>query len=278
MGVKFRITRAAAHKVLHDGDLRHARNISDDQAGSKVKLFAPQILAAYKKECRRKRDFIREGVEAEQHLRRLVEALRLILKDRSFQSLLMSEGLATMPKTLAQRLQGTTFEPGGATHASEPPPSKNAGSQSVSGICPDVLYFLKDCPVRAKIFGLLRNVLPARQLEIARLMVAMQRVTFTYAKILVAFTPRPLLTEGFDPTTIANASQDQLSAMTPALGRLSSKFLSAVERRGSLRLELLAASRYFERLMDNSKVVRYLARNFPGHFESFHNLSLPFPN
>ena len=104
-------------------------------------------------------------------------------------------------------------------------------------------------------------------------MVAMERVTFTYAKILVAFTPRPLLAEGFDPAMIANVSEDQLGAMTPELGALSSAFLSAVERRGSVSLELLAAGRFFYRLMDNSRVVRYLAHTFPGNFEEFHELS-----
>ncbi|RWA94586.1 plasmid partitioning protein RepB C-terminal domain-containing protein [Mesorhizobium sp.] len=271
------MTREAAYKVLHDSDQRHGRNIAADQPGSKEKLFAPKLLAAYEAECRRKRDFIKEAVEAEQRLGRLVEALRLVMSDSRFRSLLASEGLATMPKPLGQRLQGTTFEPGPPTRASEPFPSRNAGRQPVSGICPDVLDVLQDCPVRVKIFGLLRNVLPARQLEIARLMVAMERVTFTYAKILVAFTPRALLVEGFYPAMIANVSEDQLGAMTPELDRLSREFLSAVERRGSVSLELLAAGRYFDRLMDNSKVVRYLAYNFPGQFEEFHSLSIHAP-
>ncbi|WP_245468219.1 MULTISPECIES: plasmid partitioning protein RepB C-terminal domain-containing protein [unclassified Mesorhizobium] len=277
MGVKRQMTRQAAYKVLHDSDQRHARNIAADQPGSKEKLFAPKLLAAYEAECKRKRDFINETVEAEQRLGRLIEALRLVMSDKRFRSLLASEGLATMPKPFAQRLQETTFEPGAATRASEPLPSRNAGRQPVSGICPDVLDVLQDCPVRVKIFGLLRHVLPARQLEIARLMVAMERVTFTYAKILVAFTPRALLVEGFYPAMIANVSEDQLGAMTPELGRLSSEFLSAVERRGSVSLELLAAGRYFDRLMDNSKVVRYLAYNFPGQFEEFHSLSIHAP-
>jgi hypothetical protein len=61
--------------------------------------------------------------------------------------------------------------------------------------------------------------------------------------------------------------------MEAALGKLSQAFLTAVERRGPLSLELVAANRYFDRLMDNSRVVRYLAHNFPGRFEEFHKLS-----
>ncbi|TPL94267.1 hypothetical protein FJ960_28065 [Mesorhizobium sp. B2-3-11] len=58
------------------------------------------------------------------------------------------------------------------------------------------------------IFGLLRHVLPARQLGIARLMIAMDRVTFTYGKMLVALTPQGMLAEGFNPAMIANVSED----------------------------------------------------------------------
>ncbi|AZO32837.1 hypothetical protein EJ071_21780 [Mesorhizobium sp. M1B.F.Ca.ET.045.04.1.1] len=198
------------------------------------------------------------------------------MNDKEFLSLLMSEGFATIPNCLVQRLHDdATLETATAKHAGMSLAGSSAGRQPVSGICPDVLAFLQDCFVKVKIFGLLRHVLPARQMEIARLMVAMERVTFTYTKILVAFTPRPLLAEGFDPTTITNVSEDQLGKMTPELGRLSSEFLSAVERRGSVSLELLAAGRYFDRLMDNSKVVRYLAHNFPSQFEEFNTLSAP---
>ncbi|TIU12145.1 MAG: hypothetical protein E5W44_08335 [Mesorhizobium sp.] len=273
--LKRRLTREGAYKALHGSAQRHAREIAADQPGSKEKLFAPKLLPAYKAACRRKRDFIRETEEAERCLVRLAEALRVIMNDKEFLSLLMSEGFATIPNCLVQRLHDATFETATAKHAGMSPAGSSAGGQPVSGICPDVLAFLQDCFVKVKIFGLLRHVLPARQMEIARLMVAMERVTFTYTKILVAFTPRPLLAEGFDPTTIANVSEDQLGAMTPELGRLSSEFLSAVERRGSVSLELLAAGLYFDRLMDNSKVVRYLAHNFPSQFEEFNTLSAP---
>jgi hypothetical protein len=200
------------------------------------------------------------------------------MKDKEFLSLLMSEGFATIPNCLVQRLHDDAMlETATAKHAGMSLAGSSAGRQPVSGICPDVLAFLQDCFVKVKIFGLLRHVLPARQLEIARLMVAMERVTFTYAKILVAFTPRPQLVEGFCPAMIANVSEDQLDAMTPELGGLSSEFLNAVERRGSVKLDLLAACRYCDRLMDNSKVVRYLAHNFPDQFEEFHSLLTPTP-
>lgn len=92
--------------------------------------------------------------------------------------------------------------------------------------------------------------------------------------MLVGLTPKSLLAEGFHPATIVNLTEDQICDMEPELSRLTRTFLDALERRGQASLELVVASRYLDRLMDNSRVVRYLARNFPGHFEEFHKLSM----
>lgn len=267
------MTREAAHKALRDSDQRHSRNIVADQPGSKEKLYAPKFLATYEAECGRKRDFIREAAAIEQRLGRLVEALRLIMSDRRFHSLLVSEGLSTIPKPLAQRLQGTMAEPGATAAGAESSPGRNESRQRADGICADVLDHLRDCPVKVKIFGLLRHVLPARQFEIARLMVAMDRVTFTYVKMLVALTPQGMLVDDFHPTMVANLTQDQYRVMAPEISALSAAFLSALERGGLASLDLGAGSAYFNQLMDNSRVVRYLAHTFPGNFEEFHELS-----
>ncbi|ESY64335.1 MULTISPECIES: plasmid partitioning protein RepB C-terminal domain-containing protein [unclassified Mesorhizobium] len=159
--------------------------------------------------------------------------------------------------------------------ARDPASDIGENREPVSGVCPDVFDVLRDSPVKTKIFGLLQKVLSARRLEIARLMVAMDRVRLTYARMLIALTPQALLSKDFHPTTIANLTEGMRGAMALELGRLSP---CGSKRRGTAwpSGELVAASRYFERLMDNSKVVRYLARNFPGHFEEFHNLSVLF--
>jgi hypothetical protein len=266
-------SRDAAYHILRNSHDRHARNIAADQPGSKVKLYAPELLATYKAECKRKRDFIKQAAKTERRLGHLVEALRLIMSDKRFQALLASEGLATMPRLLALRLQAQSSQ----TEPVEPDSGCPSGRKEgpVGGICPDVVDLFQDCPVKAKIFGLLRYARPARQLEIARLMIAMERVTFTYAKLLIALTPKAMLNDGFNTTKIANLTEDQYCMMEPEISALSAKFLSTLKRSGFATLELVAASAYFNRLMDNSRIVRYLAHNFPGRFQEFHELSVP---
>jgi hypothetical protein len=259
----------AAYRALLNSRRRHYGRFAADQQGPKMRLFAPKLLKTYEAECGRKRAFIEETRELERRLDRTVEAIRLIAGDSGLCALLASEGLAAMPDPLARRVQGKI------SGLTSPLPTAQ-GRALVNGISPDVLDLFKDSAMWAKLFGLLRQVLPARQMEIARLMIAMERVRFNYAKMLVALTPRSLLVNDIDPRKeIEGLSEEQLAVMEPELDRLSHAFLSAVERRGLAGLELVAASCYFCRLMDNPRVVRYLAHNFPGRFEEFHRLATP---
>jgi hypothetical protein len=207
-------------------------------------------------------------------LDRIAATVHLISGDRQFRALLASEGLATMPNTLARRISGSP-----PAQNSSQPTSGEASPISADGICPEVLSLLRDSTGPAGLFALLRVVLPVRQVEIARLMIARGPVSVNYVKMLVALTPPSLLLKDIHPQhELASLPEDRRAEMESELAKLSRAFLNALDRRGPASLELVAACRYFDRLMDNSSVVRYLARNFPGRFEEFHSLSLPVFN
>jgi hypothetical protein len=271
-----RLAKDAAYRALENGGDRHARNIAAGAIASKKRLRSHEFLATYDTECKRMRDFVTEAAKSEQSLVRIVAALHLMMRDKQFCTMLVSEGFGTMPRLLAHRLRGATREPQMFCPPEKPAFETGENRKAINGICPDVLDLLRDAPVKTKTFGFLQKVLPARQLEIARLMVAMDRVRITYARLLVALTPQALLAKDFNLSTITTQAEDQRCAMVIEIGTLSLAVLSAVENHAQVGLELVAASRYFDRLMDNSRVVRYLARNYPGHFEEFHNLSEPF--
>ncbi|ESX05203.1 MULTISPECIES: plasmid partitioning protein RepB C-terminal domain-containing protein [unclassified Mesorhizobium] len=270
-----RLAKDAAYRALENGGDRHASNIVAGALGSKKRLRSHEFLATYDAECKRMRDFVTQAAKSEQSLDRIVAALHLMMRDKQFCATLVSEGFRTMPSLLAHRLRGATREPQMFCSPGKPASETGENRKAVNGICPDVLDLLRDAPVKTKIFGLLQKVLPARQLEIARLMVAMDRVRITYARLLVALTPQALLVEGFNLSTITTQAEDQRGAMVLDVGAVSLAVLSAAERHGQVGLELVAANRFFDRLMDNSRVVRYLARTFPGHFEEFHSFSMP---
>lgn len=268
-----RLTKEAAYRALENSGDRHARNIAAGQLGSKAKLFAPELLAIYAAESKRMRDFITEAETAERRLDRIVGAIHMMMRDKQFCVLLVSEGLETIPRLLAHRLQGATREPQVFCPPGKPLSDKVENRELVRGICPDVLGVLRDSPVKTKIFGLLQKVLPARQLEIARLMVALDRVRLTYARVLVALTPQALLVSpSVTRTQLAGIDANRFAAMETELAALSQQFLSNAEQLGSWRLELVAARGYLNRLLDNARLVRYLARNFAGALSEFQKM------
>ncbi|CDX11731.1 RepB plasmid partition [Mesorhizobium plurifarium] len=266
-----RLKREAAYQLLLNSDRRHAEALASDQLRPKMRRSTPEFLRIYEAECRRKRVFVEEVEGLERRLNRIAAAVRLITDDGQFRALLASEGLATMPNTLALR-----FGDSPPAHTSSQPASAEGNPTSAGEICPGVLDLLRDCTGPAGLFTLLRLVLPIRQMEIVRLMIARGPISLNYVKMLVALTRPSLLVKDIHPVhELSSLSEDRRAEMECELAKLSGAFLDALDRRGPASLELVAARRYFDRLMDNSRVVRYLARNFPGHFEEFHNLSLP---
>ena len=81
---------------------------------------------------------------------------------------------------------------------------------------------LNDFGAPLKIFGLLREVVPGRQVEIVRLMLAMNRVEFRVARLLIELTPRSQLT---NPLALRKRyegiSSEQMAAMEADIGEVS---------------------------------------------------------
>ena len=65
----------------------------------------------------------------------------------------------------------------------------NQSKRLLDGICSEVAEILKDKFVAKNAFWILRRMKPARQIEAAELMVAMNRFTLGYARALLAATP-----------------------------------------------------------------------------------------
>lgn len=65
-----------------------------------------QLLTAYQTEVRRQRLMVKKADISEQRLLFVVTALRRLLADEFFRSMLHSEGIDDMPQVLAERIQG----------------------------------------------------------------------------------------------------------------------------------------------------------------------------
>ncbi|AZO19820.1 hypothetical protein EJ070_03500 [Mesorhizobium sp. M1E.F.Ca.ET.045.02.1.1] len=263
------MTQAENCPILKDS--RHSVHLTGDLREPAGPLHKYVFLRTYKNQSERMRCFIREANASRERLDSVVEALRELLAIDAFRALLKAEGFAMMPRTLADRILGE--QPATRIAEARPDHAVTARHQIVGGICQEVLDLLQDCVVPPKMFGLLRQVVPGRQSEIARLMLALERVKLNTARVFIALTPQSQLVDTSTPRNqFAGIAAAQLSAMETELAGLSQEFLLSAGRHGLWNLEHVAAQGFLNRLMDSPRVVRYLAQKFPAHLAEFQNV------
>jgi hypothetical protein len=143
----------------------------------------------------------------------------------------------------------------------------------LEGICAEAVDLLKDKHVPIATFVELKKMLPMRQIEAAQLMVAMNKYSTTYAKSLVGATPRALLIDAAKPKNIVGLTDDQLALMEQESANLDREFRLMEHSYGTDHLDLVVATGYLQRLIENARVVRYLAQNFPELLAEFQKIS-----
>ncbi|WP_214476764.1 plasmid partitioning protein RepB C-terminal domain-containing protein [Mesorhizobium sp. dw_380] len=234
----------------------------------------PLFLKIYKAECRRKRAFIREGDLMRRSIGKVAKTLRPPMADEQFRDLLVAENLATLPRTLAARILRDTYDLTASGTDNRPSLAAIGGGDLFGGITPGVVELFQDCCLPAKIFGVLRKLAPARQLEVAKLMIAMNRVTYNYAKMAVALSSQSQLADSSHPGwKFARLSDEQLAMLKREFADLSNRVRNTMDHYGALALENISAGRYINQLLENVRVVRYLAQNFPESLCEFQKMT-----
>jgi hypothetical protein len=128
----------------------------------------------------------------------------------------------------------------------------------LDGICAEAASLLEDKHVPMNSFDALRKMLPERQVEAAELMVAMNNFTASYAKTLLAATPEPQLVPGKRARTPKGVTEEQLNLMRRESASLDRDFRLIEETYGADHLDLVLAKGYLARLIENSRVAKYL--------------------
>lgn len=143
----------------------------------------------------------------------------------------------------------------------------------LAGICPEAVELLQDKHVPVDTFRELRKMKPLRQIESAQLMVAMNKYSTTYARSLVGATPPPLLVDSANPKKINGLSNEQIALMEQESAKLDREFRLLEETYGDDHLDLVIATGYVKRLVDNVRVVRYMAQHFPELLMEFQKIA-----
>lgn len=106
---KVRGKKLAAIRRLLDQRLRQRKGVKDGGLGRRSpskSVTADDLLRVYQREAGKQRLLARKADFTHARLLFIVEALKDLLADESFTTLLRAEGLATMPRALAARIDG----------------------------------------------------------------------------------------------------------------------------------------------------------------------------
>jgi hypothetical protein len=143
----------------------------------------------------------------------------------------------------------------------------------LEGICSEAIELLKDKHVPIPAFAELRKMLPMRQIEAAQLMVAMNKYSTTYAKSIFGNTPQAQLVDQAKPKQIEGLTDAQMALMEQESANLDREFRLLEQSYGNDHLDLIVATGYVHRLIENVRIVRYLAQNYPELLAEFQKFS-----
>ncbi|TWT80633.1 Nucleoid occlusion protein [Planctomycetes bacterium CA13] len=131
------------------------------------------------------------------------------------------------------------------------------------GICPEAVELLKGKKATSATFVQMRKVIPMRQIEMAELMCATSNFSDSYSKCLIAATPAELLVDKDSSREVDGLSSIDMARMEREMDALAKDFKQIDEVHGKNVLNLVIAVGYLKSLLDNARVVRYLANAYP---------------
>lgn len=142
----------------------------------------------------------------------------------------------------------------------------------LDGICDEVVKLLQDRHVPLNSFTELKRLKPMRQIEAAENMISMNRYSMVYAKSLVAATPQNMLVKS-ERKSVKGISDEQLEKMERESANLEREFKLIENEYGTDHLDLVLATGYLCRLLENARMVGHLAKFFPEMLAEFQNIA-----
>lgn len=141
----------------------------------------------------------------------------------------------------------------------------------LDGICPEVSEMLKDTMCPMKVFEILRQMKPIRQIEATELMIGQNNFSVMFANALLVATPEDQLVANprRTRTRAKTATAEQMAKMERELASLQSRVRSVEETYGIDNLHLTVAKGYLTKLLGNRRVVRWLSQNRQEYLSEF---------
>jgi hypothetical protein len=143
----------------------------------------------------------------------------------------------------------------------------------LDGICPEVVEMLKDKMVASGTFAILRRMQAFRQIEAVVLMNDAKVYTTSYARALLAATPKNQLVNPDKPKKIKGLGDAEMARMESEMESLQREYKLIEENYGTDVLNLTLAKGYLAALLGNARIVRYLAQHHADYLAQFQKIT-----
>lgn len=143
----------------------------------------------------------------------------------------------------------------------------------LDGIDADAVELLKDKPITAASLRLYRKAKPMRQVDMAHLMVSGNNYTWAYAEALIIGTPADQLVGSTKRKETHGLSEEEISRMEKEMEVLERDYRLYQDQFGENSLHLNTIQRYVKRLLENTKIKRFLGTRYPELLEEFQELA-----
>jgi len=143
----------------------------------------------------------------------------------------------------------------------------------LKGICPEVVELLQAKHISPNAFRALRKMKATRQIEAAELMISTNNYTVPYTQALLAATQKDQLVEQQKAKKIAGLSAEGLARMEKEAEVVEKDFRIVKDSYGKDILNLVLTSGYLTKLLNNDRIARYIANNYPDIFSEFERIT-----
>ena len=141
------------------------------------------------------------------------------------------------------------------------------------GICTEAVDQLKDRMVTPSVFRALRKMKPLRQIEAVRLMNDADVYTESYALALLAATPKDQLVHPDLPKKVRGLDDEKMARMEVEMESLQREYRLIEDSYAIDVMHFTFAKGYLGTLLNNAKVVRYLANTQPDILNQFQQIA-----
>jgi RepB plasmid partitioning protein/ParB-like nuclease domain len=143
----------------------------------------------------------------------------------------------------------------------------------LNGVCPEAAEILRNKTVSLGVFSILKRMKPMRQIEVAELLCATGNFSVPYAKALFAATQPDMLIEPGKHKVVKGLTPEQVSKMVKEMEALQRDLKLVGESHGDQVLNLVVARGYVLKLLENTRVTRYLGQNHPDIFRELQTMT-----